>query len=84
MLQFSHCDDSDGAISAQLREKIIAFNQQHFEVKKRFPIAVCAHNDQSELIAGMSGNTFGNWLMIGYGLTVRYEVRKLEAVCLKK
>ena len=66
MLQFSHCDDFDGVISAQLREKIIAFNQLHFEVKERFPIAVCAHNDQSELIAGMSGNTFGNWLMIDW------------------
>ena len=66
MLQFSHSDDSDGVISAQLREKIIAYNQQHFEVKERFPIAVCAHNDQSELIAGMSGNTFGNWLMIDW------------------
>ena len=66
MIQLSHSDDSDGAISAQLRAKMIAFNQQHFEVKERFPIAVSAHNDQGELMAGVSGNTFGNWLLIDW------------------
>ena len=66
MIHFSHSDDADGVISAQLRAKIIAFNQQHFEVKERFPIAISACNDQGELMAGISGNTFGNWLLIDW------------------
>jgi ribosomal protein S18 acetylase RimI-like enzyme len=45
-----------------LDNKIVEFNRQNREINNRHPIAVTVKNSQGELVAGASGQTFGNWL----------------------
>jgi GNAT superfamily N-acetyltransferase len=48
-----------------LKQQIVVFNSKYFELKERYPLLVSIKDDQ-QVIAGISGVTFGNWLMIDY------------------
>jgi GNAT superfamily N-acetyltransferase len=47
-----------------LVQKINDFNQQNWEVKQQIPIAIKVSNKESEIIAGASGRTFGDWFLL--------------------
>ncbi|WP_299803891.1 N-acetyltransferase [uncultured Shewanella sp.] len=56
-------DDSDDFANT-VKQKIAEFNWQHWEVSKRLPLGLKLENNDGQLLAGFSGRTFGNWLMI--------------------
>ncbi|GIU18424.1 MULTISPECIES: N-acetyltransferase [unclassified Shewanella] len=56
-------DDSDEFANA-VKQKIAEFNWQHWEVSERLALGLKLENDKGQLVAGFSGRTFGNWLMI--------------------
>ena len=60
-LQADHSD----VLSSILRGKIVEFNAQHFDAQ-RVPLGYKFTDEQGELIAGISGCVFGNWLMISW------------------
>jgi len=45
-----------------LDNKIIEFNRANREINDRYPITVAVKNNEGTVVAGASGNTFGNWL----------------------
>lgn len=49
-----------------LKARIAEFNWQHWEVSERLPLAAKLENERGEVIAGASGRTFGDWLMLEY------------------
>ncbi|MGE7022610.1 hypothetical protein [Solibacillus cecembensis] len=50
----------------EIRNKLIDFNLSHIELKETSPIAIFVHNEAGEKIAGISGETHGNWLEISF------------------
>ena len=60
-LQADHSD----VLSSILRGKIVEFNAQHFDAQ-RLPLGYKFTDEQGELVAGISGCVFGNWLMISW------------------
>ena len=60
-LQADHSD----VLSSILRGKIVEFNAQHFDAQ-RVPLGYKFTDEQGELVAGISGCVFGNWLMISW------------------
>jgi GNAT superfamily N-acetyltransferase len=50
---------------AYIKQKIVEFNSQHFELSLRVPLVIHLKNEV-EIVAGVTGQTFGNWLMIDY------------------
>lgn len=57
-------DEPDRELIEFLDQKIAEFNWAHWEVSERKPLAVQIKNEQGEIIAGASGRTFGNWLLL--------------------
>ena len=45
-----------------LDKKIIEFNRENREINDRYPVAVTVKNNEGEIVAGASGQTFGHWL----------------------
>ncbi|WP_443019971.1 GNAT family N-acetyltransferase [Shewanella sp. KX20019] len=62
MAQFTF-DNSD-AFAETVKNRIAVFNWQHWEVSERLPLGLKLESQTGELLAGFSGRTFGNWLMI--------------------
>ena len=60
-LQADHSD----VLRSILRGKIVEFNAQHFDAQ-RVPLGYKFTDEQGELVAGISGCVFGNWLMISW------------------
>ncbi len=52
-------------LAERLRSKIVAFNQAHWSVTKS-PLAFAVFDDDNTLLAGISGQLFGRWLMIDW------------------
>ncbi|MCQ8822117.1 GNAT family N-acetyltransferase [Pseudoalteromonas agarivorans] len=57
--------DNTDALNSALRTKIVEFNAQHFDAQ-RVPLGYKLVDEQGELVAGISGCVFGNWLMISW------------------
>ena len=53
----------DGDVN-HLLQRLIEFNLKHLETIERKPLAVWFKSETGELMAGITGNTFGNWLEI--------------------
>ena len=60
-LQADHSD----VLSSILRGKMVEFNAQYFDAQ-RVPLGYKFTDEQGELVAGISGCVFGNWLMISW------------------
>lgn len=56
--------DPDQALLDLLDSKIAEFNWQHWEVSERKPLAIQVKDKHQNIIAGASGRTFGNWLLL--------------------
>lgn len=59
-------EQPEDSLLAFLKQKIVEFNLQNWEVTERLPLAVKLENQQGEVQAGASGRTFGDWLLIDY------------------
>lgn len=49
-----------------LRDILVKYNQQHFETKEQKEFLLPIKNDDNQLIAGISGEIFGNWMEVDY------------------
>lgn len=47
-----------------LENKIDEFNNVHWDVKDKIPLVATIKDESSQIIAGASSKTFGNWLLI--------------------
>ena len=47
-----------------LSKKIVEYNRKHWGETQKQPISVCYRDTNNNILAGGSGSTFGNWLMI--------------------
>ncbi|MCL1058262.1 GNAT family N-acetyltransferase [Shewanella gelidimarina] len=56
--------DDSNTFAQAVKDKIAEFNWQHWEVSERLPLGLKLQSETGELLAGFSGRTFGNWLMI--------------------
>ncbi|GIU16507.1 N-acetyltransferase GCN5 [Shewanella sp. c952] len=56
--------DNSKEFAQSVEDKIAEFNWQNWEVSERLPLGLKLESDTGELLAGFSGRTFGNWLMI--------------------
>lgn len=56
--------DDSIELSAQLRSEIVAFNSTHFNAE-RIPLGFKII-EKTDLVAGISGHVFGNWLLISW------------------
>jgi len=56
--------DNSIELHSDLRSHVVAFNAQHFNAE-RIPLGFKVVYDE-ELIAGISGHVFGNWLLINW------------------
>ncbi|MEJ2794303.1 GNAT family N-acetyltransferase [Iodobacter sp. LRB] len=52
------------ALFEELEEKITAFNEERWEVKTKYPLAIAVRDENGALLAGASARTFGLWLLI--------------------
>lgn len=57
--------DNTDALNSALRTKIVEFNAQHFDAQ-RVLLGYKFVDEQGELVAGISGCVFGNWLMVSW------------------
>lgn len=62
VLPFEHDDSNEFA--QFIKQKIAEFNWQHWENVERLPLGLKLDSEQGQLIAGLSGRSFGNWLLI--------------------
>ena len=59
-------DSPTSAEIEELQDNLTEYNLQHLEIKEKKSLALFATNDQEEKIGGITGHTFGNWLLIKY------------------
>ncbi|MEW9798604.1 GNAT family N-acetyltransferase [Alteromonas sp. CYL-A6] len=57
-------DDPDPALIDFLSQRIVEFNMANWEVTERLPLAVTMKDDNGNVLAGASGRTFGDWLLL--------------------
>jgi GNAT superfamily N-acetyltransferase len=57
--------DNSEELNSLLRTKMVEFNALHFDAQ-RVPLGYKFVDQQGELVAGISGYVFGNWLMISW------------------
>ena len=50
----------------EILDQLSEFNLKHIEVDRRVPIAIWCKDSKGAKIAGITGNTFGQWLEIKY------------------
>lgn len=58
--------DKSTEFADTVKQKIIEFNQAHWQTLKRQNLGLKLQDDDGNLLAGLSGKTFGNWLLIDY------------------
>jgi GNAT superfamily N-acetyltransferase len=64
MKQVEVLENPESELIEFLDQKLAEFNWAHWEVSERKPLAVQLKSEPGEIIAGIYGRTFGNWLQI--------------------
>ncbi|MCR4647852.1 MAG: hypothetical protein K5776_02100 [Lachnospiraceae bacterium] len=72
---FRITDDGDEKDIRDIHEKLKVFNLHHREASKNVPIGIFYEDQDGKKLAGLTGETFGNWLCIHY-LFVEEHLRK--------
>ncbi|WP_076925563.1 GNAT family N-acetyltransferase [Pseudoalteromonas sp. EB27] len=57
--------DNTDELNSALRAQMVEFNAQHFDAQ-RVPLGYKFTDERGELVAGISGCVFGNWLMVSW------------------
>lgn len=63
-MEFKVIDAPSNALIEEIKDRIRAFNAEHWEVNDRKPLVVVLENEQQTMLAGASARTFGDWLLI--------------------
>ncbi|MBE0377351.1 GNAT family N-acetyltransferase [Pseudoalteromonas prydzensis] len=58
-------DDASEEFLIQLKGRVVAFNQTHFDAQ-RIPLGFKLVDENQQVMAGITGQVFGNWLMISW------------------
>ena len=58
-----------------LRDILVEYNKKHFETLDQKEFLISIKDDNNQLIAGISGEIFGNWMEVDY-LAVEENFRK--------
>ena len=60
----SFTQDSSQEFADSIKQKIAEFNGQHWDASQRQALGLKYLSDSGQLLAGLSGRTFGKWLLI--------------------
>jgi len=58
--------DNSPEFAEAVKEQIVSFNARHWDASLRQPLGLKITAENGELLAGLSGRTFGNWLLVDY------------------
>ncbi len=58
--------DNSPEFAEVVKQQIVSFNAQHWDASLRQPLGLKINAANGALLAGLSGRTFGNWLMLDY------------------
>ena len=72
-------DDGNKSDIDEIHEMLKEYNLINREVSKNVPIGIFYEDENNKKLAGLTGETFGNWLCIQY-LFVAEQLRK-NALC---
>lgn len=73
-MHFRITDNGEARDIHEIHEMLKAYNRSHREASKSVPIGVFLEDENGKKSAGLTGETFGNWLCIQY-LFVRESLR---------
>ena len=73
-LNFRITDDADAQDIGEIYELLKAYNLRHREASANVPLGIYLEDAQKKKLAGLTGETFGNWLCIQF-LFVRESCR---------
>ena len=73
-LNFRITDDADARDIGEIYELLKAYNLRHREASANVPLGIYLEDAQNKKLAGLTGETFGNWLCIQF-LFVRESCR---------
>ena len=73
-LNFRITDDADARDIGEVYEMLKAYNLRHREASANVPLGIYLEDAQNKKLAGLTGETFGNWLCIQF-LFVRESCR---------
>ena len=59
-------DDGDERDVHEIHEMLKEYNRRHREASQSVPVGVFLENETGQKLAGLTGETFGNWLCIQY------------------
>ncbi|MDR6963924.1 GNAT family N-acetyltransferase [Shewanella putrefaciens] len=59
-------DDESADFAEAIKQKIVEFNQAHWQGLSRKNLGLKLQDPEGKLLAGISGKTFGNWFLIDY------------------
>ena len=73
-MNFRITDDGNARDIGEIHEMLKEYNLVHREASENVPIGVFLEDENSRKLAGLTGETFGNWLCIRY-LFVSQQLR---------
>ena len=65
-MNFRITDDGNERDSREIHEMLKEYNFNHRETSKNVPIGVFWEDEGNQKLAGLTGETFGNWLCIQF------------------
>ena len=65
-LNFRITDDADARDIGEIYELLKAYNLRHREASANVPLGIYLEDAQNKKLAGLTGETFGNWLCIQF------------------
>ena len=63
-MEFKVIDSASNAVFEEIKDRIRAFNVEHWDVKEKKPLVVLLEDAHQNMRAGASARTFGDWLLI--------------------
>ena len=65
-MNFRICDDGKQSDIDEIHEMLKLYNLSNREKAKNIPLGIYYEDESGEKLAGLTGQTFGNWLCIHY------------------
>lgn len=65
-MNLSLINDESTEFADAIKQKIVEFNQVQWQGLSRKNLGLKLQDTEGKLLAGISGKTFGNWLLIDY------------------
>ena len=81
-MNFRITDDGDARDIHEIYELLKAYNLSRREASQNVPIGVFLEDEADRKLAGLTGETFGNWLCIPVGIFFRIGVANKSKVAI--